>query len=161
VLRLGATSIGDISVSMACIVAARLEKLTVDLEVRGLGSEGLPEHMLDDDERWALLWRCLRDESLSLRLRVAGSLVLLYGQIPSRVIELTADSVTTTGSDTYLALRAQPVLLPPPLAALITQLVALNSPTAVSDSIEGPDPLAVPRHQHRITSPTRSPSLLL
>jgi hypothetical protein len=53
-----------------------------DLEVRWLGSEGLPGHILDDDERWALLWRCLRDDSLSLRLRVAGALVLLYGRFP-------------------------------------------------------------------------------
>ena len=98
-----------------------------DLEVRWLGSEGLPGHILDDDERWALLWRCLRDDSLSLRLRVAGALVLLYGQIPSQIVELTTGSITTSGSDTHLALRDHPVLLPPPLALLITQLVAHNS----------------------------------
>ena len=89
-------------------------------------SEGLPGHIFDDDERW-LLWRCLRDDSLSLRLRVAGAIALLYGQIPARIVELTTGSITTSGSDTYLALRDHPVLLPPPLAALITQLVAHNS----------------------------------
>ncbi|VBA46786.1 hypothetical protein LAUMK13_05725 [Mycobacterium innocens] len=61
--------------------------LAPDLEVPWLGREGLPEHVLDDDERWALLRRCLRDDSLPLRLRVAGALVLLYGQIPSRIVE--------------------------------------------------------------------------
>jgi hypothetical protein len=101
--------------------------LAADLEVRWLGSEGLPEQVLDDDERWALLRRCMRDDSLSLRLRVAGALVLLYGQIPSRIVELTTDSITTSGAATYLALRDHPVLLPPPLATLITHLVAHNS----------------------------------
>jgi hypothetical protein len=99
--------------------------LAVDLEVRWLGSEGLPEQI--HDEHWALLSRCLRDDSLSRRLRVAGALVLLYGQIPSRIVELTTDSITTSGAATYLALRDHPVLLPPPLATLITQLVAHNS----------------------------------
>ena len=48
------------------------------------------------DEHWVLLRRCLRDDSPFPRLRVAGALVLLYGQIPSRIVELTIDQVTTT-----------------------------------------------------------------
>jgi hypothetical protein len=78
--------------------------------------------VLGDDERWVLLRRCLRDDSLTLRLRVAGALVLLYGQIPTRIVELTADHITDTGIDTYLQLKDQPVLLPPPLAALVLHL---------------------------------------
>jgi hypothetical protein len=65
--------------------------------------------VLGDDERSVLLRRCLRDDSLTLRLRVAGALVLLYGQIPTRIVELTVDNVTST--DTYLQLKDQPVLL--------------------------------------------------
>ena len=78
--------------------------------MRWLGSDGLPEQILDDDERWVLLRRCLGDDSPSLRVRVAGALVLLYGQIPSRIVELTVDQITTQRSDTYLALREHPVL---------------------------------------------------
>jgi hypothetical protein len=55
---------------------------------------------------------------------VAGALVLLYGQIPSRIVALTVDSVITTDTGTYLVLRDQPVLLPPPLAALTVELAA-------------------------------------
>jgi hypothetical protein len=69
----------------------------------------------------------LRDDSLALRSRVAGALVLLYGQIPSRIVELTVDSVMTTDTGTYLVLRDQPVLLPPPLAALTVELAARSS----------------------------------
>jgi len=101
--------------------------LVADLEVRWLGRQGLPEQILDEDQRWALLRRCLRDATLSLRLRTAGALVLLYGQIPTRIVELTVSEVTTAQGDVYLRLRDRPVLLPPPLAAVVTQLIAANA----------------------------------
>jgi len=101
--------------------------LADELEVGWLGRQGLPEQILDNDQRWTLLRRCLRDDSLPLRLRIAGALVLLYGQIPSRIVRLTTDGITTNEKGTYLALRKQPVLLPPLLAALITELVSANS----------------------------------
>ena len=72
---------------------AHARGLAADLQVHWLGSDGLPEQVLGDDERWTLLRRCLRDDGLDLRLRVAGALVLLYGQVPSRIVELTIDSV--------------------------------------------------------------------
>ena len=101
---------------------AHARGLSADLHVHWLGREGRPRNVLDDDERWGLLRRCLRDDSLTLRLRVAGALVLLYGQIPTRIVELTVDNVTSTDTDTYLQLKDQPVLLPPPLAMLTLQL---------------------------------------
>jgi hypothetical protein len=101
--------------------------LSAALQVRWLGREGLPEHVLGDDERWTLLRRCLHDDSLTPHLRVAGALVLLYGQIPTRIVELTVKSVTNTDSDTYVVLRDQPVLLPPPLAALTVELAARSA----------------------------------
>ena len=58
---------------------------------------------------------------------MAGALVLLYGQIPTWIVELTVDSVTTTATDTYLVLREQPVVLPPPLAALTLELAARST----------------------------------
>jgi hypothetical protein len=100
--------------------------LSTDLHVDWLGRQGLAHNMLGEDERWVLLRRCLRDDSLTLRLRVAGALVLIYGQIPTRIVELTADMVTRVDTDTYLQLKDQPVLLPPPLAALALELVALS-----------------------------------
>lgn len=96
--------------------------LSAALHVHWLGREGLAEHVLDDDERWTLLRRCLRDDGLPLHLRVAGALVLLYGQILTRIVELTIDRISTSDTDTYLTLRNQPVLLPPPLATLIVEL---------------------------------------
>ena len=105
---------------------AHARGLAADLEVHWLGRNGLAEQVLGDDERWVLLRRCLHDDALSRRVRVAGALVLLCGQVPSRIVELTVDQVTTTDTDTYLALHEQSVLLPPPLATLTTQLTAQN-----------------------------------
>ena len=101
--------------------------LSAALHVHWLGREGLAEHVLGDDDRWTLLRRCLRDDNLALHLRVAGALVLLYGQIPTRIVELTVDRITTSDADTYLALRDQPVLLPPPLATLTLELANLSA----------------------------------
>lgn len=103
---------------------AHARGLSSDLRVHWLGREGLAENVLDDDERWTLLRRCLRDDSVALRLRVAGALVLLYGQVPTRIVELTVDSLSTAHTGTYLVLRDQPVLLAPPLAALVAELAS-------------------------------------
>jgi hypothetical protein len=101
--------------------------LSADLQVNWLGREGLPRNVLGEDERWPLLRRCLRDDSQPLRLRMAGALVLLYGQIPTRIVELTVESITRTDTDTYLQVKDQPVLLPPPLAALTLQLASSST----------------------------------
>jgi len=69
-----------------------------------------------------LLRRCLTDEQLSTPLRVAGSLVLLYGQTPTRIVTLTRHDVTRLDGMTYIALHRQPVLMPTRLADLVGQL---------------------------------------
>lgn len=104
-------------------------ELTTDLEVPWLGTDGLPGHVLDEHTRWQLLRRCLTDSALDLRLRVAGALVLLFGQNLTRIAALSAEDITTDGGDTYLSLRDHPVLLPPALAALIGDLAGQPLPT--------------------------------
>jgi len=73
---------------------------------------------LPADQRWALLRRCLTDAQLSTPLRVAGSLVLLYGQTPTRIVTLTQHDVTRLDGMTYITLHRQPVLMPTRLADL-------------------------------------------
>ncbi|QSE41326.1 hypothetical protein JXX30_00350 [Rhodococcus erythropolis] len=103
---------------------ANSHHLAADLHVPSLGREGLPQHPLGDDQRWALLRRCLRDRDLDLRLRVAGTMMLLYAQIPTRIVELTVDDIVTDDTGMHLLLHTVPVLIPPPLATLITELRA-------------------------------------
>lgn len=105
---------------------ANSRHLAADLHVPSLGREGLPQHLLGDDQRWALLRRCLHDRDLDLTLRVAGTLMLLYAQIPTRIVELTADDIVTDDTGMHLILHTVPVLIPPPLAALTAELLADN-----------------------------------
>ncbi|WP_411110021.1 hypothetical protein [Streptomyces sp. c-19] len=87
-----------------------------------LGSQVDPDDFLDDHERWRLLRECFTDEDIPLHRRVAGSLVLLYGQRPQHIVTLTRSHVTTRGRDTYLSFGHHPVLLPPPLAEIVQRL---------------------------------------
>lgn len=81
-----------------------------------------PERVLDEQERWDLLRRCLADETMSLDTRAGAALMLLFGLPVSRIRHLTADQLET-GQDRSLLLTGQhPLLLPPKLAALLTRL---------------------------------------
>ncbi|WP_206509816.1 hypothetical protein [Rhodococcus sp. KRD197] len=105
-----------------------------DLTVIPLGRTGLATHLLAEDTRWALLRRCLHEDTTPLELRVAGALVLLYGYIPTRIVELTRNDLTTDESGTYLTLAAHPVLLPPALAQLVTRFAEQHSLPSDIDS---------------------------
>ncbi len=97
-------------------------RLAPKLHVPWLGSQEDPDDFLDDHERWRLLRECFTQEDIPLHRRVAGSLVLLYGQRPQHIVTLTHSHITRRGTDTYLAFDRHPVLLPPPLAEIVQRL---------------------------------------
>ena len=66
-----------------------------DLAVPWLGHGGLSAQIIADDKRWTLLRRCLPDETMDLRVRAAGTLVLRYGQPTTHTVELTRDHLIT------------------------------------------------------------------
>ena len=74
------------------------------------------------DNRTALVRRLLVDEDLDLQVRVAGLLVLLYGQLVTRVALLTHDSIHQDTDGTSLRLGTTPVQLPEPVARLVVEL---------------------------------------
>ncbi|GAA3604045.1 hypothetical protein GCM10022419_105760 [Nonomuraea rosea] len=76
-----------------------------------------PADLLDDDERWQLLQRCLTDEALPIQARAAGALILLFALQAQRIRHLTADQLVEKGDDTYLMAGRHPMLLPPRLGA--------------------------------------------
>jgi hypothetical protein len=90
-----------------------------------------PEQELPEDQRWHQLQRCLLEAALPLRVRVAGALVLLYGQPVSRIVQLEHEQLSHPHGQAYLILDQHPVLIPPPLADLIDQLHATATPIAV------------------------------
>lgn len=81
-----------------------------------------PSQILDEDERWQQLHRCLDDSQLPLDVRAAGALVLLFGLTVSRIRGLRVDHLHTRGGETYLNIGSPPLLVPPKLAALLRQL---------------------------------------
>jgi len=88
------------------------------------------------DQRWTQTRRLLNDDTLPASDRVAGLLVLLYGQTLTRISRLRRHDVHVVGSDpagqrVQLRLGRDAINLPEPLAALIHELpVAVASGTA-------------------------------
>jgi hypothetical protein len=83
----------------------------------------LPRDFLDDQHRWTASRRLLTDPTIPTADRVAGLLVLLYGQRASTISKLTLHDVTPAPDGAVtLSLGRDRLLIPPPLAELITQL---------------------------------------
>jgi hypothetical protein len=78
---------------------------------------------IQDDHRWALVRSLLHDDSHAIEDRVAGLLVLLYGQPLARIARLTQDQITCTPAQVQLLLGTVPLDLPAPLDELIRQLL--------------------------------------
>lgn len=81
-----------------------------------------PERILDEQERWDLLRRCLTDETMPLDTRAAAALLLLFGLPVSRIRHLTADQLDIGETRSLLHTGQHPLLLPPKLANLLKQL---------------------------------------
>jgi len=103
------------------------------LLVPAVGSN--PGQATSKDQRWALIAR-LRHDTIDLTDRVAGCLLLLYGQQLSRITAITIDQVITAGNQVFLRFGRDDVLIPEPLAGLLLRLVhdgrrylAVGSPT--------------------------------
>ena len=90
-----------------------------------------PGQVIPEAQRWEQLQRCLRDVSLPLHVRVAGSLLLLYGQPVSRTVQMKTTQISRDADNTYVIFDQHPVLLPPALAWLIGELGDAATPVAV------------------------------
>jgi len=77
---------------------------------------------LSQDERWALISRLLGDTAIDPTDRVAGCLLLLYGQPLSRIAAMTARQVTRREDETFFVLGRHEVPVPGPLAAAVRDL---------------------------------------
>jgi hypothetical protein len=90
----------------------------------------IPQHprretltQIEDDERWALVRALLHDDTHAIEDRVAGLLVLLYGQPLARIARLTRDQITNSPQQIRLLLGTVPLDLPEPLGELVRQLL--------------------------------------
>ena len=78
---------------------------------------------ISQDQRWAYAARLLHDDALDPTDRVAGCLLLLYGQPLSRIAVMTTSQVTRSGEEMLIRLGRHDVPVPGPLATAITQLI--------------------------------------
>jgi len=101
-------------------------KLTADLVV--VPSLQRAGATMDEDTRWALAHRLLHDDTLEVGDRVAGCLVLLYGQQVSRIAILTRDQVHITDEHVLLKIGAISIDIPEPLASLLVSLIENKRP---------------------------------
>ena len=82
-----------------------------------------PRHDIDPGQQLDLVRRFLHDaDSASIEDRAASCLVLLYAQPIAKIVTLTTADIRADAGDTYLTLGRDPLLLIPPLDALITAL---------------------------------------
>jgi len=96
--------------------------LTRDLTVPAQ-RRGTPPAILSDEQRWHQLRRCLHEQTMPLHVRVVGALSLLLGVTTSRILRLTVNDVTVSGTAVSLTLGRHPIELPPRVADLVLQQV--------------------------------------
>jgi hypothetical protein len=77
----------------------------------------------DPEQRWAQLARLLHDDDLDVTDRVAGCLLLLFGQQQSRIAAMTTDQVSVRGQDVYVRFGQHELPVPEPLGGLLQTLI--------------------------------------
>ncbi|MFJ8076252.1 hypothetical protein ACIQ7Q_20450 [Streptomyces sp. NPDC096176] len=87
--------------------------------------------LTEQDQRWRISKRLLHDASLALSDRVAGCLVVLYGQPVSRIVQLTTDKISSGTEGVQLQLGPRPVEMPEPLGSLFLELARSRQGFAV------------------------------
>lgn len=80
-------------------------------------------HTLNPDERWAIVARLLHRDSIDLTDRVAGLLLLLYGQQLSRITAMTTTQIIHHDGQLTIRFGTHNVQIPEPLAGLIQALI--------------------------------------
>ncbi len=84
----------------------------------------------DPEKRWALVCRLLHDETLEVTDRVAGSLLLLFGQQQSRIAAMTTSQVTSRGPEVFVRFGRHDIPVPASLGDLLLQLLRDGKPHA-------------------------------
>ncbi len=82
------------------------------------------DRAIDDDTRWSIVARLLDDDGVDLTDRVAGCLVLLYGQQLSRIVAITREQLVITDDVARLHLGATHIEIPDPLRSLLARLAS-------------------------------------
>lgn len=117
--------------------AAARSHLAKDVAVPASPPQAL-RPVIDAEQRWAVARRLVGDATISIDVRVAGALVVLYAQPLARVAVLTSSDVHRSSDGTVIVdLAGNPVPIHEPFSTLIGLLPHRRS-NGVSDQIESP-----------------------
>jgi hypothetical protein len=100
---------------------ARQQRIIRNVDVPVLSADGTEASPPGSDARLAAIRALLLDQTLATGDRVAGCLVVLYGQQASKIAALRATEVSCSGGGTRLKLGADWLDVPEPVAALLRQ----------------------------------------
>jgi len=103
---------------------------------------------------WTQLRRCLHESAIPLDVRVAGALILLFGTTLTR---LDIHAVTIGKRQVQLRLNRAPLLLPPPVDQLVTDLARAPVDSSGFSGCFGPGRLLFPGRAPG--HPIRAPAL--
>jgi hypothetical protein len=77
----------------------------------------------DPDQRWEIVSRLLHDKGLHLIDRVAGCMVLLFGQQQSKIAEMTTNQISQADDTVTIRLGRHDIPVPDPLGDLLLRLI--------------------------------------
>ena len=93
---------------------------------------------MQPDTRWQVARRLLHDDTLELIDRVAGSLVLLYGQQLSRITAMTTSDVVRRADHVTISFGRHRIDVPHPLAGLIVELIDTGRRSGIGAPLASP-----------------------
>jgi len=82
----------------------------------------------EPDQRWEQIARLLHDETIDLTDRVAGCMLLLYGQQLSRIAAMTTDQVTEHNGTVVVRFGRDEIDLPEKLGRAVLELIRTGRP---------------------------------
>jgi hypothetical protein len=80
------------------------------------------------EQRWEQITRLLHDQTIDITDRVAGCLLLLYGQQLSRIAAMTTDQITDRDSTVVVRLGRDEIDLPDKLGQAMLELARTGRP---------------------------------
>lgn len=100
---------------------------------------GKTRPVLPEDKRLAMLRRCFRDEQwASPGIRLAASLLLLYGQPVSRICRLRLKDIARHRDVVTFDFGDEPAIVPPVMQALLDQHLAQRPNTSTAANADSP-----------------------
>ncbi len=101
---------------------------------------------IDGDQRWTLLARLLHDDTLDLTDRVAGAILLCYGQQLSHIAVITTDQIHRHRASVSVRFGTHDITVPEPLAGLLTELLDTGRRHLGVGTPRAPSPWLFPGH---------------